>query len=100
MGWIGVSLLALLLLDGYRRAVKAYRRNPGIGGLLIAYVLGAVIYSITEAGFRMLAAIWIFLLLAIIEASSIALAPESLDAPGGQACQLSARTLFALKPAG
>jgi hypothetical protein len=38
--------------------------------LLLAYVLTAAIYSITEAGFRMLDTIWIFLLLAVVAASS------------------------------
>jgi exopolysaccharide production protein ExoQ len=72
LGWIGVALVALLLLDGYRRALKAFRREPVIGGLLLAYVLSGMVYSVTEAGFRMLDPIWIFLLLAIIEASSVA----------------------------
>ena len=39
---------------------------------MIAYVLTAMVYSITEAGFRMMGPIWIFLLLAVVEASSIA----------------------------
>jgi exopolysaccharide production protein ExoQ len=72
LGWIGVALVALLLLDGYRRAMKAFRREPVIGGLLLAYVLSAMVYSITEAGFRMLDPIWIFLLLAIVGASGVA----------------------------
>jgi exopolysaccharide production protein ExoQ len=72
LGWIGVALVALLLLDGYRRAVKAFRREPVLGGLLIAYVVSVMVYSLAEAGFRMMDPSWIFLLLAIIEASSVA----------------------------
>jgi exopolysaccharide production protein ExoQ len=72
LGWVGVVLIAWILLDGYRRSVKAFRREPGLGGLLIAYILCAMIYSITEAGFRMMNPIWIFFLLAVIEASNVA----------------------------
>lgn len=75
LGWIGVGLIMFLLLDGYRRSVKAFRREPMLGGLLVAYVLCAMIYNITEAGFRMLDPMWIFFLLAIIEASRIVSEP-------------------------
>ena len=72
LGWVGVSLIVLVLADGYRRAVKVFRREPALGGLLLAYVLTAVTYNITEAGFRMLNPFWIFFLLAAIEASNFA----------------------------
>lgn len=75
LGWVGVGMMVVILLDGYRRSVKAFRREPALGGLLIAYVLCAVIYNITEAGFRMLDPMWIFLLLAVIGASGIASEP-------------------------
>jgi len=68
LGVIGLGLLGLILIDGYRRAVKAFRYQPALGGLLLAYVLAAITYSITEAGFRMMHPNWIFLLLAVTEA--------------------------------
>jgi O-antigen ligase len=70
LGWVGVGLVALILIHGYRRAVRTLRCDPSYGALLLAYVLTAAIYSITEAGFRMLDTIWIFLLLAVVAASS------------------------------
>ena len=71
LGWIGVCLLALVLISGYRRAVKVFRRDPELGGLFLAYIAAAVVYSITEVGFRMLNPCWIFLLLAIVSASGV-----------------------------
>lgn len=79
LGWIGVGLIALILIDGYRRTVKAFRREPTLGGLLIAYVLSATAYSLTEAGFRMMDPIWIFLMLAIVQASGIAAGAQATD---------------------
>lgn len=74
LGWIGVSLLALLLITGYRRIFATLRRDPNVASLELAYFLVAVVYSFTEAGFRMLGLTWIFFLLAI--AASKALVPE------------------------
>lgn len=72
LGWIGICLIALLLISGYRSSVASFRRNPDVGGLMLAYVATAAIYSITEAGFRMLSLSWFFLLVAVVSGSSIA----------------------------
>jgi|HubBroStandDraft_1064217.scaffolds.fasta_scaffold23082_1 exopolysaccharide production protein ExoQ len=72
LGWVGVGLISLILISGYRRATAAFQLNPSIGGLMLAYFIVAVVYNMTEAAFRMLDPIWIFLLLAIVSGSSIA----------------------------
>jgi exopolysaccharide production protein ExoQ len=72
LGWVGLALIGLIFISGYRRSVMAFRRAPGFGGLLITYILVAMVYSVTEAGFRMLNPIWIFFLLGVIWASTIA----------------------------
>jgi exopolysaccharide production protein ExoQ len=72
LGWIGVCLIALVIIIGYRRASKAFQRDPEIGSLILAYVTTATFYSITEAGFRVLTPTWIFLLLAVVAASGVA----------------------------
>jgi hypothetical protein len=77
LGWVGVCLIAFILIDGYRRSVAAFRRDPQWGGLLIAYVVSATVYNVSEAGFRMMEPIWIFLLLAIVASGSIASVAES-----------------------
>jgi exopolysaccharide production protein ExoQ len=72
LGLVGVCLIALLLISGYRRGSKAFQRNPEIGSLILACIVTATFYSITEAGFRVLTPMWIFLLLAVISASGVA----------------------------
>lgn len=69
LGWIGVGLVALVLITGYRRAVAAFRKEPSVGCLMLAYVIVSGIYSITEAGFRSPDPMWIFLLWAIVSSS-------------------------------
>jgi exopolysaccharide production protein ExoQ len=71
LGWVGVGLISFILISGYSRIVAAFRLKPSIGSLMLAYITAAAIYSITEAGFRMLNPIWIFLLLAVVASSAI-----------------------------
>lgn len=71
LGLLGVGLIALILGHGYRRAVAVFHRDPALGGLLVAYVVTAVTYNITEAGFRMLSLEWFFLLLTIVAANRV-----------------------------
>lgn len=71
LGWIGVCLISVIIICGYVRSVKAFRGNPEIGGLLLAYVVTSAFYSITEAGFRILTPSWIALLLAVIGATGV-----------------------------
>ena len=71
LGWIGVGLISLVLISGYRRAVAAVRMNPSVGSLMLAYVMVSAIYSISEAGFRSPDPMWIFLILAILGSTGV-----------------------------
>jgi O-antigen ligase len=71
IGLVGLCLISLVLISGYRRAGEAFRRNPEVGGLILAYLVTGVFYNITEAGFRLMSPSWIFLLLAIVSASGV-----------------------------
>jgi exopolysaccharide production protein ExoQ len=71
LGCIGLFLIALILISGYWRAGKAFRRDPEFGGLMLAYITTCTFYSLTEAGFRILTQSWIFLLLAVVSASGV-----------------------------
>lgn len=64
LGWIGVTLLALLIATGYRNAIGAYRRDPDTGSLRIAYFLLVVVNGLTEGVFKMMSPPWIVFLLA------------------------------------
>jgi exopolysaccharide production protein ExoQ len=71
LGWIGVLLIATIIISGYRRSIKAFRRDPELASLFLAYIATSTIYNITEAGFRVLTPTWIFLLLAVVSASGV-----------------------------
>jgi O-antigen ligase len=81
LGAVGLLLILLILMSGYRRAVAAFRHTPDLGGLMISYVGAATVYNITEAGFRMLNPIWIFLLFAVIAASATVRVAQGVTVP-------------------
>jgi len=72
LGWLGVGLMALILMKGYKDIVASFRHDSSTGALLLAYLFAAIFYSITEAGFRLLNPMWIFLLFAVVAAGGAA----------------------------
>jgi exopolysaccharide production protein ExoQ len=81
LGWIGVALLALLIVTGYRNVMVALRRDPDEGRLKLAFFVVAIIYSYTEAGFRIMGPIWTAFLLAItaVPYAAVVRRPRPLD---------------------
>jgi len=81
LGWIGVLLLASIMVMGYRAVSAAFRRDPDVGGLYLAWLIAAVLRGLTEASFRMLSNSWIFLLLAVMAASLVTVPSEAWKEP-------------------
>jgi O-antigen ligase len=66
LGWAGICLLVLMLATGYKRIIFGIRQDPGNGSLFLGFLLSALFYSFSEAGFRLMTVSWFFLLLVII----------------------------------
>jgi exopolysaccharide production protein ExoQ len=65
LGWAGLTLLGLLIVSGYRNALTLFQRDPAAGRLRVGFLTCGIIYSCTEAGFRMMSPVWIGFLLAV-----------------------------------
>jgi O-antigen ligase len=65
LGWVGLICLLLIMMTGYRKVVKGFRKDRSTASLRLAYFVITVIYNITEAGLRMFNPIWIVFLLSI-----------------------------------
>ena len=65
LGWVGLTLLGLLIVSGYHNAVTMLKRDPSAARLRISFLTCGVIYSCTEAGFRMMSPVWIGVLLGV-----------------------------------
>jgi exopolysaccharide production protein ExoQ len=66
LGLIGVILLALLVVRGYRTALAALRYDPDLGRLKLAFFSIAMVYNLTEAAFKTLNPVWFLFLSAIV----------------------------------
>ena len=64
-GYIGLGLLGLLVVTGYRNAIAVYRRDRHAGSLRLAIVVIAPMYNFTEAAFKVTNPVWILFLLAV-----------------------------------
>lgn len=70
LGWIGLALLATVLIKAYRTIVKSYRANSPLSSLALTYFLVALTFNFTEAAFfKMLAPVWLFVLFAMVGAT-------------------------------
>jgi exopolysaccharide production protein ExoQ len=66
LGLVGVILVAVLIVTGYRNATGLLRLDPEVGDLRLAYWVVGISYACSEAAFRMMGLVWIFFLLAAI----------------------------------
>jgi O-antigen ligase len=71
LGWIGVTLLALVLFTSYQKVIGAFRRDSITGRLMMVYFVVALAYNFTESAIRPLSPVWITLLLAMTAASAV-----------------------------
>lgn len=77
LGWIGVTLLAVFIVVGYRNIVLSLRRDSETARIRLAFFVVAVVYNFTEAGFRTTSSIWIAFLLAATFVPSVSLRKRS-----------------------
>jgi O-antigen ligase len=67
LGWLGIVLLALVLVTGYRAAFRSWRNRVPSGSLCLAYILVGLTYNLTEAAFfRLCHPVWLFVLFGIV----------------------------------
>jgi exopolysaccharide production protein ExoQ len=78
LGWVGVSLLAVILITRYSRITAAVRQMAPLANVRLAYFIVAVVYNFTEAGFKMMHPVWITFLLAVMVLPE---APPAQDPP-------------------
>ena len=62
LGWMGLALLGIIIVAGYRNIMKGLRANPNVTRLKLAFFLICLVYNFTEATFKMNSPIWIFFL--------------------------------------
>jgi len=66
LGWIGIALFGFVIAAGLRNVLASLRHNPEMGGLKCAFFLIAIVYNLSEVGFRVQNPVWILFLFAVI----------------------------------
>jgi exopolysaccharide production protein ExoQ len=59
LGMVGLALLAVVVVAGYRTVVQGFRHEPHLAGLKLAFFLAALVYNVTEAAFKGSSPVWI-----------------------------------------
>jgi exopolysaccharide production protein ExoQ len=78
LGWIGIALLAAIIVTGCRNAVATLRWDPVAGRIRLAYIAAGLAYNMTEAGFRMISLTWFFFLISAFVVPKVAVQEASL----------------------
>ncbi|HYD16685.1 MAG TPA: O-antigen ligase family protein [Candidatus Nanoarchaeia archaeon] len=66
LGYVGVALLLLSIVWGYRNVVKSFRYRVEEAPLKLAFLIVALIYNMTEAAFKVMHPVWIAFLFATL----------------------------------
>ncbi len=66
LGWVGLSLFAVLIVTGYRNIQQLLKTDPDAGRLRLGYFVTALVYNFTEAGTRSTDPLWIAFIFAIM----------------------------------
>jgi len=77
LGWIGIVMLALLLVTGYQNLYAAFRRDPSAASLKLTFFVITMVYNLTEAAYRVTNPIWIVFILTAIAIPQIPTPEES-----------------------
>ena len=82
LGWVGIVLLAVVIVTGYGTIATAFRNQLPTARLRLGYFVVGMIFNCTEAAFfRMMAPAWIFFLLSITRFSEPEIAPPVPKVP-------------------
>lgn len=62
IGWIGLLLLGVLIVSGYRNILRSLRADPEMSGLKLAFFFICIVYNFTEAAFKIMSPVWLMFL--------------------------------------
>ena len=66
LGWVGLTLLGVVLVTGYRNIIATFRTKPDMAEIKLAYFFVAIVYNFTESAIRTMNPVWIVFLLSVI----------------------------------
>jgi exopolysaccharide production protein ExoQ len=67
LGWVGVGLLAVVIVTGYRNVVAMFKWDPESARLRLGFIVAGLTYNFTEAAVHTQCLVWIAFLLAAMK---------------------------------
>ncbi len=67
LGWVGLTLLGVIIVAGYRNIMRGLRTTPETSRLKLAFFFICLVYNFTEASFKMMSPVWILFLWAVMD---------------------------------
>jgi O-antigen ligase len=85
LGWIGVVLLAGVIVSAFRKGRAELLRDPSYGSLRFAFLIAILTYNYTEAAFQGVHLIWTIFFLVALDYTAVRLPAETekLAMPAG-----------------
>jgi exopolysaccharide production protein ExoQ len=99
LGWIGIFLITMLFVSGYRNILVARRLDPQLATLKLTYFGVALIYNLTESAIRTLHPLWLFFLLATMAVPQMSAVIEDVHSRFPRGVSLDKNTRFSPRPA-
>jgi O-antigen ligase len=65
LGWMGLVLLGIVAITGYRNILKLLDLDPSNGRIRLAYFVAAIAYNYTESAIRTLDPVWFMFVLSV-----------------------------------
>ena len=90
LGWIGLGLLLLVVVAGYRNIIRLYERDSIAGSLGLTFLIVALVYNITEAAFKVMHPLWIAFLLTVAAGAALSNPSEAPLADPSEEAESSA----------
>lgn len=69
LGWCGAIILAIIVAKTYPELARRIGSDVTLGPVMLAYMVVALNYNHSEAGFRVQSSVWVFFLLGITSAA-------------------------------
>lgn len=71
IGWVGIILLGIIIITGYRNIMEGLRTSPETSRLKLAFFFICLVYNFTEASFKMMSPVWMMFLWAAMAVPNV-----------------------------
>ncbi|HEY4901954.1 MAG TPA: O-antigen ligase family protein [Candidatus Sulfotelmatobacter sp.] len=99
LGWVGIGLLAVLMVTGYRNVIRMLKWDPESARIRLGFIVVGLTYNFTEAAVHTQCLVWLAFLLAAMKLPQPKPAKLQKAQPSAEPVGLEESNLASLDPA-